>query len=342
MTGPLPRLLRVKNWDQRFENNRSREMKNTSWVPVPNDLGADSYVELVTHEQGAAHLGVWHALLMVASKAKPRSGLLVKENGRPHTAESLAAVTRLPVPFVYAAVPRLLEIGLLEPVEDGQPEFDNLLPHLTAEISQAPAEKAQQHAATPQEGVVEGKRKEHHHQGGNLKRKELKCGRDELVPKRLSEVAVDSFQRKVDDCERPTEVYASPEDELKVIFLKKAHKHIPIEVLDAIRSDLESARVPMEDFVTEVRRHAGNIWQNPPGFLRSLSKRFRAKTRPADAPLTLAEAERNNYRCPKCFSRTPGEGVILKGDKATPCECASLEYIAALRARGILGEEPAA
>ena len=90
-----PPLLRVRNWDPLYENNRSRDIDRTKWFPAPNDLSADGYVELVAHEDGPAHLGVWTALLMVASRAKPR-GTLVRDDGRPHTAESLALVTRLP------------------------------------------------------------------------------------------------------------------------------------------------------------------------------------------------------------------------------------------------------
>ena len=76
-------IIRVRDWEPRYENNRSREMKDTRWFPMPNDLSADSYVELLAHPDGPAHLGVWTGLLMVASRAKPR-GSLVRDDGRPH------------------------------------------------------------------------------------------------------------------------------------------------------------------------------------------------------------------------------------------------------------------
>src|SRR5690242_12654796 len=106
-----PRLLRVCDWDELYENNRSREIDRTRWFPVPNDLSADWYVDLVTHDEGAAHFGAWHAILMVASRANPR-GTLSRED-RPHDAESLARVTRLPIQLIESAIERLLEIGLL-------------------------------------------------------------------------------------------------------------------------------------------------------------------------------------------------------------------------------------
>src|ERR1700693_1290175 len=97
------RLLQVRAWDQLYENNRSRELGTTTWFPIPNDLSAYGYVELVSHAEGPAHFGVWNALLMVASKAKPR-GLLIREDGQPHTSESLARVTRLPQAVIDACV----------------------------------------------------------------------------------------------------------------------------------------------------------------------------------------------------------------------------------------------
>ena len=141
-------------------------MKRTDWFPAPNDLSADSYVELVSHENGAAHLGAWIALLMVASRAKPR-GWLVCADGRPHTPESLARLTRLPEAFVRTAIERLLAIGLLETGEDKPRKNSRLGPHPTAGIPQDPARK-------PQEGAVEGKGIEHHHQEGNFKEKNAK------------------------------------------------------------------------------------------------------------------------------------------------------------------------
>src|SRR5271156_2311897 len=103
------RLLRVRHWQARHENNRSRELKRTDWFPFSNELSADSCVELVTHEDGASHLGVWAAILMVASKANPR-GVLVRDDGRPHNAASLARVTQLAEPLIASAIDRLLEI----------------------------------------------------------------------------------------------------------------------------------------------------------------------------------------------------------------------------------------
>ena len=111
-------------------------------------------------------------------------------------------------------------------------------------------------------------------------------------------------------------------------------------MLDAIRLNLELNRVSMAEFVAEARKHAANDWRNPPGFLRDLSKRFRAKTVAANGPVTAAEAAARDYQCSHCFSKRPGEGLLPAGNgKFRPCACAIPEYIERMRARGILVAE---
>jgi len=329
MSEPAAPLLRVRNWDRLYENNRSRELGRTAWFPAPNDLSAYAYVEIVTHEQGAAHFGIWNAVLMVASKTKPRCGLLVTEDGRPHTAESLARVTRLPQTVVQDALGRFLEIGLLEVVAVDSPEINNLPPHPRAE--------------RPQEDAAEGKGTEHHHQGKGTEGKRTERAGDEFATEHSGAVgAQPDFPKNGDDGEKPREEYATPEDELKAIYQTKAAQSITIRVLDAIRVNLELNRVSMGEFVSVVRTHLAGQWENPAGFLRYLSKNFRAKAQPASEPITMSEAEQKNYRCLLCHSIIRGEGAVpgLEG-KLVPCVCASPDWIERQRARGVFAAEPA-
>ena len=126
-------LLRVRNWNTHYEINRTRSLKSMLWFPVPNRLDNDGYIELVSHPNGAAHLGAWLSNLQVASRCKPR-GTLVRDNGTPHTSASLARLTRIPVNVFDEAIPRLLSIGWLEVV---QQDSDNR--HLNAGIPQEDA-----------------------------------------------------------------------------------------------------------------------------------------------------------------------------------------------------------
>jgi hypothetical protein len=343
MKEPYPIVIRVRDWNQLYENNRSRELGRTAWFPAPNDLGADWYAELVSAEDGAAHLGVWYALLMVASRVTPR-GALVRGDGQAHTAESLARLTRLPEQVIIAAIERLLEIGLLEVGGNKPRKKSNLGSHPRAGNLQEPTRKAH-------EGAVETKGTEHHHQEKKRKGKEEKRtepdgtdgAREQSTTERSdahSGVGSNFPENGDDEGEHPEDPYASPEDELKAIYQSKSGEPITIDLLSSIRSNLELTLISMDDFVLEVRKHARNDWRNPPGFLRDLSKRFRAKTRPAGAPVTEAQAEESNYRCPRCSSRVRGEGVIFDASGTTaPCSCASLEYIARQRARGVFTEE---
>ena len=300
-------------------------MKRTSWFPAPNDLSSDRCVGLVNHEHGAAHLGIWIAVLMVASRAMPQRGLLAKDDGQSHNAESLVLVTRLPEALVDEALKRMLRLRLLEIAgPEVSPDRDTP-PHPGA--------------GNPQEGAVEGKGREHHHQEKKgTEKKGTERAREELTTEdlRASASAAAASSQKGDAAdENPGVGYASPEDELKVIYQAKAREPITTELLHAIRANLELSGVSLSDFVVELRKHTQNALRNPPGFLRDLSKRFRAKTRQASAPLTVAEVIEKYYRCSVCHSKTPGEGAVLIDGKSVPCECASPVWIERQRARGV-------
>ena len=139
-------LLRVRDWDSLYENNRTRGMLEMRWVPVPNKLDGDGYTELVCHPNGPAHLGCWLTILQVASKCHPR-GTLVRDSGPPHTAASLSRLTRIPAGLFDEVIPRLLAINWLEAAgQDG------------ATIAQAPAVIPQEPAGSthPSDYGMEG------------------------------------------------------------------------------------------------------------------------------------------------------------------------------------------
>jgi len=101
--------------------------------------------------------------------------------------------------------------------------------------------------------------------------------------------------------------------------LREGHSSVPLP-----------KRTPSDP--AEKPQHADNQLKNPIGFVKSVVKRYGAKTTPAAATST----SNDDYRCPKCNSKTRGEGAILLGDgKLIPCECASEEYIRRQTSRGI-------
>jgi hypothetical protein len=163
---------RIKDWHVNFENNRTRELKVLTWVPMPNKHDGDGYTELLDHADGAAHYGVWAILVQIASKCDPRGTLLrdVRRNPAPacgdpapacgdpapacdggktvlteqakcqipHDFASLSRMSRIPQKVISAAIPRLLQIGWLEQVIE-IPQEDATAPHFSAPPSQGSA-----------------------------------------------------------------------------------------------------------------------------------------------------------------------------------------------------------
>lgn len=157
-------MLRVRDWQQ-YEVNRTRELRALRWVPVPNRLDGDAYTSLVDHPDGAAHFGAWIALLLVASRCDPRGTLSREGAGLPHDPATLSRLTRIRVEVFEAAIPRLLEIGLLENVNEDS-KIDEL-PQYGAGIPQVAAAIPQQPATTSRDLALQ--RREEHRGEGNTR-----------------------------------------------------------------------------------------------------------------------------------------------------------------------------
>lgn len=110
--------IQIVDWGKHYENNRTRELKRMTWVPLPNKHDGDGYTELISeHPNGPAHYGAWCALLGVASKCLPR-GTLVRQSGEPHDEVSLARITHIPADLWKEALPRLAKVGWIA-ISDG-------------------------------------------------------------------------------------------------------------------------------------------------------------------------------------------------------------------------------
>ncbi len=108
-------------------------------------IDEDSYAEVTNHENGAAHLGCWFAIVMAAAKSKKR-GALLRSNGSPHTPETLARLTRLPVEVLAEALSRFVVLGLLAssenlPLSPANPPLSAVAANLplSADISRYPS-----------------------------------------------------------------------------------------------------------------------------------------------------------------------------------------------------------
>lgn len=148
-------LLVVTDWSDRYENNRTRELKRLDWAPIPNQMDGDGYTELLSHPNGAAHYGAWLALVLIASRCDTR-GQLMRSGGKPHDAESLSRISRIPVKVFREAIPRFVDIGWLS----AKPLDHVTIPHPSATLPQ-------DDAGIPQEGAASRARDERNGTEGN-------------------------------------------------------------------------------------------------------------------------------------------------------------------------------
>jgi len=95
----------IKDWALHYEINRTREMKLMQWLPLPIKLDGEGYAALMDHENGAAHFGVFVAVLEVAARC-PQRGVLAGASG-PYTEKAIARLIRMPEPVVVEALIRL-------------------------------------------------------------------------------------------------------------------------------------------------------------------------------------------------------------------------------------------
>lgn len=90
---------RIKNWNDVYENNRTRELQDLKWFPCPVKLSGDGYTLIMNEKDGPAIFGAWIACTEVAASCDPR-GLLIRSAGIPHDAASIARQTRMPVKII--------------------------------------------------------------------------------------------------------------------------------------------------------------------------------------------------------------------------------------------------
>jgi uncharacterized phage protein (TIGR02220 family) len=137
-------LYRVRRWDEIYENNRSRELVSLDWIPVPNNHDGDGYTYMMSQRRCVSYFAAWNWIIQVASKCEPR-GTLIRKTGKPHTAESMARLSRAPVSIFAPA---------LEFFATGEIAWLEIVDHIEDN------EKTQQGAMFSQEGVSEGKGRE--------------------------------------------------------------------------------------------------------------------------------------------------------------------------------------
>ncbi len=340
MRTPKVKTLRIRDWEHRFEKNRTREISVMTWRPEPTDLSDDVYLDVVSHPDGASHYGVLTALRNVAARGKPR-GTLTMENGAPHTAKTLALKTRLPENVIEAAVERLLKIGELENSTRKSRVTSHILPQEGAVIPQAGAGTPHPDKKRLEEktsSTSEEKKSEKKQRARELSRSPQQRTADRKI-------TTSSFVDADDDPgseQTPTPSqsagaadppppgktaepsYATPADELKALHVEYAGAPITQELLDHVRSRLGGEI--SQQFVQELRTHRGPF-RNYQGFLRDHVN----KPRHAASAAKIAQ-----YQCELCGSDVPGVGLRLQGREVVACSCANADYVAEKIADGTI------
>ena len=136
-------MYRIRDWDKIFEINRTREVKFCRWVAMPNRHDTAGYRALVSRPDGPALYGTWCVLVQIASRCFPR-GSLIRDDGTPHTPESLAFKSGFPAELIR----QCLEVVQTGQISWIQLDTDNVI------IPQEGATTSQEGATTSQEGAT--------------------------------------------------------------------------------------------------------------------------------------------------------------------------------------------
>ncbi len=80
----MPDLYIIKDWDDNFETEKTRQYKHCQRVTFENNLNKPKVRRLLRHKDGISHFGVWVAICQFHSTmSKPRTGCLTDTGKSP-------------------------------------------------------------------------------------------------------------------------------------------------------------------------------------------------------------------------------------------------------------------
>lgn len=97
----------IRDWDSHFENDRSRNRQQCSFVCVPNKQHGMGFCRIMAEPDGAAIYGIWHCIVGACSQQKRRNGWLTADgdcNGSAWGADDLSLKLRRPEPEIARAL----------------------------------------------------------------------------------------------------------------------------------------------------------------------------------------------------------------------------------------------
>lgn len=104
--------IKIRNWDEHFEADRSRQWKKLSWVPIPNKQGL-GYKKIMSQKNGAEIFGCWIAIVEQASLCSPRGDL------SKYSIEELSINTIIPINILNNSISYIIQnLDWIEVIEN--------------------------------------------------------------------------------------------------------------------------------------------------------------------------------------------------------------------------------
>jgi hypothetical protein len=131
----------VQNWDQLFENNKSRTVDQCHFVCVPNKQDGMGLTRVLSHPNGAAIYGIWHLILGACSRQRrPRDGWMTDDGHRTGTAWALSDLAlrwRRQESEIAEAIEVLTSrnIGWIKGFQRGETEVSDQCPNGVSSVS---------------------------------------------------------------------------------------------------------------------------------------------------------------------------------------------------------------
>jgi hypothetical protein len=91
-----PKLYRIVNWADTYENNESRRLKTLLWVPMPNKHDGLGFKRMAMQRNRCELFAAWMLLVQLASKGRPEQRGTLARDGLPLDVEDMALMTGFP------------------------------------------------------------------------------------------------------------------------------------------------------------------------------------------------------------------------------------------------------
>ena len=76
-------IYQIKDWDEHFENNRSRQVDKCNFICIPNKQSGMGLTRILAEKDGLAIYGAWHLITGACSQQHPPRRGWLTDTGRP-------------------------------------------------------------------------------------------------------------------------------------------------------------------------------------------------------------------------------------------------------------------